>query len=860
MKYATIGILAHVDAGKTTLSESLMYAVGKLKSIGRVDKKDSFLDTDPIERERGITIFSKQAILDFGDLCVTLLDTPGHADFVAETERTLSVLDAAILVISGPQMVESHTRTLWQLLRTMNIPTFIFVNKMDLEGADKDKVLASLKKELSYECVDFTEVFDMPDEFSEEIATCDEELLESFLNCGTILFDDIRKLFKDSRIFPVMFGSALKFEGVRELRDVIAKTVIPYEGNEEFGARIYKISRDGKEERLTNMKITGGCLNVRDTILNEKVTAIKIYDGVKYTAVSSANCGQIVAVSGLSETYSGQGIGMEEGKASKGITPVLSYSLILPKDINESDAISKLLMLSEEQPDLSIEYNPETHSISISLMGEVQTEVIKRRIFERFSFNVEFGEKRIIYRETIKNTVEGVGHFEPLRHYAEVHLLLEPLEEGEGLVFETDLSEDILDKNWQRLIVTHLKERVHKGVLTGSPITDMKITLVGGKAHIKHTEGGDFRQATYRAVRNGLMQAQSRLLEPYYNFELEIPSKYIGRAMTDLERMHAKAFSPETYGEKAILRGSAPVSTLTGYSSDVISYTAGLGKLSVSLRGYSECHNTEEVIEKIGYDAERDVKNTADSVFCSHGAGVIIPWNDVKQHMHMPSYLNPTKKLTDEQIRMRLKREAKESTTGFLSNEEVDAIIKSSSFANKKETFIPHKGINHKMHVRAGETKPPVNKGSEKQSIKEEYILVDGYNVIYTWENLKALAKENIDSARDALIDILSDYSAMKGTKLIAVFDAYRLRDHKEECIEYHNINVVYTKSAQTADYYIERFAKENKNKYRIRVVTSDNIEQVIVSSDNAFITSSREFYDEVKNVKEEFNKRHGIT
>lgn len=860
MNYVTIGILAHVDAGKTTLSESLMYTAGKINKFGRVDKGDAFLDTDPLEKERGITIFSKQAILDFKAFEATLLDTPGHVDFSAETERTLSVLDAAILVISGPDMVQSHTRTLWHLLRTYRVPTIIFVNKMDQEGADKETILSALKSGLSGECVDFSEMKNMPDEMKEEIATCDEGLLEAFLESGEIAYEDIRKLFGSCSLYPVFFGSALKNEGVQDFIDGLSEIITPFSGTDELSARVFKISRDEKEERLTYMKITGGVLNVRDIVLDEKITGIRIYDGVRYTQVQSAYSGQIVAVTGLTNTYPGQGIGEETGEVSTMLTPVLSYSLILPKDINTSDAIAKLSRLSEEQPDLSIEYDAETHFTSISLMGDVQTEVLKRRIFERFGFNVEFGEKRIIYKETITNTVEGVGHFEPLRHYAEAHILLEPLKEGEGLQFDTVCSEDILDKNWQRLILTHLKEKVHRGVLTCSPITDIKLTLVTGKAHIKHTEGGDFRQATYRAVRNGLMQAESKLLEPYYDFILEIPSEFVGRAMTDLEMRSAKDFIPEINGDMAVLRGNAPVSTLTGYGSDVTAYTSGLGKLSVSVRGYGECHNSQEVIEKIGYDAERDIRNSADSVFCSHGSGVIVPWNEVKQHMHMPSYLNPTKELTDDQIRMRAKRQVTETVSEFISPDEVDSILKSASSANKKERFIPHKGINHKTHVLKKEAEDTVYRAPDKKSLRPEYLLVDGYNVIYAWDDLKDLARNNIDGARDALVDILSDYQAMKGINLIVVFDAYRLSNHREEYIEFNNINIVYTKTAQTADYYIERFAKENKSKFKIRVVTSDGIEQVIVRGDDAIVTSSRDFYEEVKITQSEFRAKHGVT
>ena len=874
MKYVTLGILAHVDAGKTTLSESLMFGTGKLNTLGRVDKGNAFLDTDPLEKERGITIFSKQAILNIGDYEVTLLDTPGHVDFSAETERTLSVLDAAILVVSGPDKIQSHTRTLWHLLKTYDVPTLIFVNKMDQEGTNKAEIMSELLGGLSGECVDFSDYrFDpdnatncddnlyiiLPEELLEHIATCDEGLLETYLEESRICTSDIQKLFKTRKLFPVFFGSALKNEGVSEFISSLKSIIKPYEGSDQFAARVFKITRDTKEERLTYAKVTGGEISVREIIGDEKITSIRVYDGERFEAVKTAYLGQIVAFSGLSNTYPGQGLGAQTSEVKAMLTPVLSYSLILPADINKSEALSKLMHLSEEQPDLSIEYDEETHAISISLMGEVQTEVLKRRICERFGFNVDFSEKSIIYKETIKNTVEGVGHFEPLRHYAEVHLLMEPLQEGDGLVFCADCSEDVLDRNWQRLVLTHLKERVHRGVLTCSAITDMKITLVTGKAHLKHTEGGDFRQATYRAVRNGLMQAECKLLEPYYDFVLDIPSEHVGRAMTDLELMGAKDFLPEVVADRAILRGNVPVSTLAGYGSEVTSYTGGLGKLSLSVRGYGECHNEQEVIEKIGYDPQRDTRNSADSVFCSHGSGIIVPWNEVKQHMHMPSALTPTKELTDEQIRNRAKAKVSETVSDFISPEEVDALLKNANSKNKKDEFIPHKGISHKKHVVKREPEETKYRPQSAKDIKPEYILVDGYNVIFAWEELNDIARSNIDGARGALLDILCDYQAMNGAQLIAVFDAYKLSNHPEEYSDYNNIHVVFTRTAQTADYYIERFTKENRTKFKIRVITSDALEQVIVRGENTTVTSSREFYDEVRTVKADFRERYNV-
>lgn len=866
MNYYVAGILAHVDAGKTTLSESLMYNLGKIKALGRVDKGNAFLDTDPLEKERGITIFSKQALLDFDKFSVTLLDTPGHVDFSAETERVLSVLDFAVLVISGAAGIQSHTRTLWRLLKSFNIPVIIFVNKMDQEGADKGILLEQINKNLSGNSVDFSAYSDPDENFLETIATLDEDLMESYLSGSSISRSDIQKLFINRKLFPVLFGAALKNEGISELIDALKYLVTASDVTESthnsssaFGARVFKISRDAREERLTHMKVLQGAISVRESINDEKVTSIRVYDGEKYTTVNTAIKGQVVAVTGLTATFPGQGLGSISGEVNASLTPVLSYELILPDDINKSEAVEKLMKLSEEQPDLSIDIDTDSSFITISLMGEVQTEVLKRRIKERFDLSVEFGKRRTIYKETIDNVVEGVGHFEPLRHYAEVHLLMEPLPCGSGMEFATDCSEDILDKNWQRLILTHLKERIHRGVLTRSAITDMKITVVSGRAHQKHTEGGDFRQATYRAVRQGLMQANCHLLEPYYDFTLEVPTEYIGRAMTDLEMRNAKDFSPEIAGEIGILKGSAPVSTLAGYGADVTAYTSGLGNLTLSVKGYGPCHNEEEVIAEFDYDPLRDTRNTADSVFCSHGSSDIIPWDQVKQHMHMPSVLAPTKELTDEQIRMRAKRAVPETTEQFISPEEVDSIIRNAGSANKKSEFIPHKGINHKSRSERPVARDSEYKSPKPREVLPEYLLVDGYNVIYAWDELKDLARENLDGARGALLDILCDYQAMRGVEVIAVFDAYRLKAHPEEFIDYHNIHLVYTRTAQTADYYIERFAIENRKKYRIRVATSDNVEQVIVRGENCTVVSSTDFRNEVYLLKHEFKEQHGV-
>ena len=874
MKHTTIGIVAHVDAGKTTLSESLMYNTGKINTLGRVDKGDAFLDTDSIEKERGITIFSKQAILNFGEITATLLDTPGHVDFSAETERTFSVLDLAILVISASDGVQSHTRTIWHLLKSYNVPTLIFVNKMDQPDTNAQALIKNLKSGLSDECVDFSEFINtdnqvnLSESFIETVAACDESTIERFLEGEDITLLDMQNLFYERKLYPVFFGSALKNEGISDFVNSLKHLLLDYSEipsnkiSASFGARVFKISRDNKEERLTHIKITSGQLSVREQLGDEKVTSLRLYDGIKYETVNSVVAGQIVAITGLNNTASGQGLGTESSIVEPLLSPVLSYRLILPKEIDSNDAISKLMKLSEEQPDLSLYYDSDSKSIDICLMGEVQTEILKQRILERFGYEISFGEKKIVYKETIDNIVEGVGHFEPLRHYAEVHLLLEPLEMGSGLVFETNCSEDILDKNWQRLVLTHLKERVHRGVLTGSAITDMKITLVSGRAHIKHTEGGDFRQATYRAVRNGLMQANSHLLEPYYDFVLEVPQEFVGRAMTDLQRLCAKDFSPEIEGNNTILRGYAPVSTLADYGREVTSYTSGLGQLSLSVKGYGPCHNEEEVLENNTYDWQRDLRNTPDSVFCSHGSGIIVPWDEVKNHMHMPSVLTPTKELTDEQIRLRAKRQTELTVSDFVSVEEVDAILGSIA-SNTGKSFTPHKGINHKKtksNTIDGITITAGAKPYKGKPILPECLLVDGYNVIYAWPELKELANHNLDGARGALLDILCDYQGMKGIEVIAVFDAYKLQNHAEEYTEYNNIHVVFTKTAQTADYYIERFTKENSKNYRIRVATSDYLEQVIVRGEtNTSIVSSREFFDEIQQTKKDFNALHGV-
>ena len=863
MKYLSIGIVAHVDAGKTTLSESIMYRAGKLKNTGRVDKGDAFLDTDNMEKERGITIFSKQALFHLGDMEITILDTPGHVDFSAEAERVFSVLDAAVLVISRADGVQSHTRTLWKLLSAYKIPTLIFVNKMDQPGDEIPAIIEKLKKELSPGVTDFSDFGEGGYEFWENIASLDEELIEKFLLEERLEESDIFGLFKDRKMFPVFFGAALKNEGVEEFIHAMEGLFSGFESSSEdapFSARVFKISRDEKEERLTHLKVLSGSVKVKDLVGEEKVNGIRLYDGAKFENLKEAKAGQVVELTGLSKTFAGQGIGTCEADGAV-LLPVLSYRLILPEGIDTSKAVAELMKLSEEQPDLFLEYDGDSKTIDIRLMGQVQTEILARRIKERFGYEVSFGEKRILYKETISNLVEGIGHFEPLRHYAEVHLILQPAAPGEGMVFDCDCSEDILDRNWQRLILTHLRERSHRGVLIGAPITDVHITVASGRAHVKHTEGGDFRQATYRAVRQGLMQAESHLLEPYYDFVLEVPTDFVGRAMTDLERLCAKDFLPETLGEVTRLSGTAPVSKMADYGREVASYTRGLGHLSLTVSGYGPCHNEEEVLAASSYSPENDIRNTPDSVFCSHGSGVVVPWNEVKAMAHVPSVLEPVKELTDEQIRNRAKTRTQEMKTGFLSVEEVDNIIDGIS-ANKKPDFIPHKGINRlpARHKERSESVAQKTTSKKPSPVLPKCLLVDGYNFLFASDELSALARTNLDSARDALLDMLCDYQGMTGIEVIAVFDAYSLYNHPEEYIDHNNIHVVFTKTAQTADYYIERFTKEKSSHFQIRVITSDSVERVIVSSEaNTHVTSSQEFWREFENFRRQFHEQHGV-
>lgn len=839
-----VGILAHVDAGKTTLSEGMLYTSGAIRTMGRVDNRDAFLDTYALERERGITIFSKQAVFPLGTTQVTLLDTPGHVDFSPEMERTLQVLDYAILVISGADGVQGHTRTLWNLLRRYEIPTFVFVNKMDQEGTDAKVLLQELKNVLEEGCVDFSTKRDA--HFYEETAVCSEDALEEFLETGRLKKETLQELFLERQLFPCFFGSALRLEGVKEFVEQMQELIKVPAYPETFGAKVFKIARDEAGNRLTYLKITGGSLKVKAVIEGQKVNQIRIYSGEKYEAVNEVEAGSICAVTGLSDTYPGEGLGAEQGTYLPVLEPVLNYQVIPTEGDDPILLLPKLRELEEEEPQLHIVWEEALQEIHVQLMGEVQLEVLKTLIYERFGVEVEFGQGNILYKETIQNTVEGVGHFEPLRHYAEVHLLLEPGESGSGVQCMSVCSEDLLDRNWQRLILTHLMETEHRGVLTGAPITDIRITLVSGKAHLKHTEGGDFRQAVYRAVRQGLKQADSVLLEPYYEYRLELPSENVGRAMTDIERMHGTFGLPQTEADRTILTGTAPVSTMRDYQKEVHAYTRGNGTLQCTLKGYALCHNTEEVLAATGYDSERDTLHPTSSVFCAHGAGFLVPWYEVKEYMHLPSIMQekPSDSSEEKQTAYRVSKE----TDAWIDTEEVDRIIAQSVGANKKQKTLPKKKV---PEYYKSTSKP------KKQEVREEYLLVDGYNVIFAWEDLKDLAQVSIDGARGKLLDVLCDYQGMKKCNLIVVFDAYRVQGHKTEISTYHNIHVVFTKEAETADQYIEKFAHENGKKYNVTVATSDGLEQIIIRGQGCRLLSARELKDEIERTKKTLFEEH---
>ena len=837
-----VGILAHVDAGKTTLSEGMLYTSGAIRTMGRVDNRDAFLDTYALERERGITIFSKQAVFPLGTTQVTLLDTPGHVDFSPEMERTLQVLDYAILVISGADGVQGHTRTLWNLLRRYEIPTFVFVNKIDQKGTDAEVLLQELKNVLEEGCVDFSTKRDV--HFYEEAAVCSEDALEEFLETGRLKKETLQELFLERQLFPCFFGSALRLEGVKEFVEQMQELIKVPAYSETFGAKVFKIARDEAGNRLTYLKITGGSLKVKAVIEGQKVNQIRIYSGEKYEAVNEVEAGSICAVTGLSDTYPGEGLGAEQGTYLPVLEPVLNYQVIPMEGDDPILLLPKLRELEEEEPQLHIVWEEALQEIHVQLMGEVQLEVLKTLIYERFGVEVEFGQGNILYKETIQNTVEGVGHFEPLRHYAEVHLLLEPGEPGSGVQCMSVCSEDLLDRNWQRLILTHLMETEHRGVLTGAPITDIRITLVSGKAHLKHTEGGDFRQAVYRAVRQGLKQAESVLLEPYYEYRLELPSENVGRAMTDIERMHGTFGLPQTEADRTILTGMAPVSTMRDYQKEVHAYTRGNGTLQCTLKGYAPCHNTEEVLAATGYDSERDTLHPTGSVFCAHGAGFLVPWYEVKEYMHLPSIMQ--EKPSDSSEEKQTAYRVPEETDAWIDTEEVDRIIAQSVSANKKQKTLPKKKV---PEYYKSTSKP------KKQEVREEYLLVDGYNVIFAWEDLKDLAQVSIDGARGKLLDVLCDYQGMKKCNLIVVFDAYRVQGHKTEISTYHNIHVVFTKEAETADQY--KFAHENGKKYNVTVATSDGLEQIIIRGQGCRLLSARELKDEIERTKKTLFEEH---
>lgn len=860
MKQLILGILAHVDAGKTTLSEALLYTTGNIRKLGRVDHKDAFLDTYSLERERGITIFSKQAQLKWKneneEINMTLLDTPGHVDFSAEMERTLQVLDYGILVVSGSDGVQGHTETLWKLLKRYNIPTFIFVNKMDLAGSDKNHIMENLKSRLDTNCVDFSDYEKSDDNFLENVATCDENALENYMDTGEISNEEITNLIAERKVFPCFFGSALKLDGIELLLNAMANLTKNKSYSDEFGARVYKISRDSQGNRLTHMKVTGGVLKVKDVINDEKVNQIRIYSGNKFETKDSVKAGEVCAVTGLENTRPGQGIGDQEGESIPVLEPVLTYQIILPEGCDAHNTFNKLKQLEEEDPQLDIVWNENLKEIHARLMGDVQIEILQSLIKERFDIDVTFGQGSIVYKETIKNKVEGIGHFEPLRHYAEVHLLLEPGEPGSGMVFETACKEDDLDKNWQRLILTHLYEKQHVGVLTGSHITDMKITLIGGRAHAKHTEGGDFRQATYRAVRNGLKQAESVLLEPYYEFTLEVPTENVGRAMNDISQMKGEFETPKTNGEVTEITGYAPVSTMSGYITTVNTYTRGRGRLYCKLAGYMPCHNASEVIMEINYDSERDVENPTGSVFCAYGAGFNVEWDKVKDYAHVTTdnlkdndYEEPEKFVPVKQPEPGKKWQMGAS---YAEDKELQAIFE-KQFGPVKRRLANETGFGYTYNQGSGKKtqKKYVYKENKNKKNEKKYLLVDGYNVIFAWKELNELAQVNLDGARLKLMDIMSNYQGYKQCELILVFDAYKVKGNIGEVSKYNNINVVYTKEAETADTYIEKVTNEIGKKYQVTVATSDRLEQMIVLSRGAVRMSSNELLQDVMAVHE---------
>ncbi|HJA66746.1 MAG TPA: TetM/TetW/TetO/TetS family tetracycline resistance ribosomal protection protein [Candidatus Mediterraneibacter cottocaccae] len=876
LKHITLGLVAHVDAGKTTLSEGMLYLAGITRKLGRVDHGDAFLDTYELERERGITIFSKQAVFPWNDAEITILDTPGHVDFSAEMERTLQVLDYVVLVISALDGVQGHTETLWRLLKRYEIPTFIFVNKMDQEGADRERILAQLRARFGDGCIDFGGLSGNAD-MLEDLAVCDEVMMEEFLEHGTIGRETIRRVIRERHVFPCYFGCALRAEGIEELLDGITEYAFCPQYPETFGARVYKIARDDQGSRLTYMKITGGSLRVKETVpgIQEKVNQIRIYSGAKYEMVQEALPGQICAVTGLDSTRPGQGLGEEEEAEMPVLEPVLTYRIELPDECDPHTMLRSLRQLEEEEPELHIVWEEKLGEIHAKLMGEVQIEVLRRQIKERFGVSVTFGEGSIVYKETIGTVVEGVGHFEPLRHYAEVHLKMEPGERGSGLQFASECSEDILDRNWQRLILTHLEEKEHRGVLTGAAVTDMKITLISGRAHQKHTEGGDFRQATYRAVRQGLMKAESILLEPYYAFRMELPAGNVGRAMTDIRRMSGTFDTPETDGDSAVLTGSVPVETMRGYQTEFAAYTGGRGRLSCVLKGYDVCHNADEVIAAADYDPEADLENPAGSVFCAHGAGFVVPWYEVEDYMHLEGMQE--ERGTDENddsgenihpggisggpggYRRIAGQERRQIE---LTREELDAIyVRTPDPVKRKVSSTPvtvrAKNRNESAEAEGSAQNDKWAQRRRDRGAGEEYLLVDGYNIIFSWEELKDLADTDIGAARGKLMDLLCNYQGYRKCTLILVFDAYKVEGNPGEVMKYHNIYVVYTKEAETADQYIEKTVRKIARQAQVTVATSDALEQVIILGQGARRMSAPGLKEEVELAISEMRGEH---
>lgn len=829
MKKIVAGILAHVDAGKTTLAEAMLYRTGKLRKIGRVDHGDTALDTHTLERERGITIFASQAVFSTDKIEVTLLDTPGHVDFSSETERTLSVLDYAILVISGLDGVQSHTLTLWKLLKLYNVPTFVFVTKMDFARKSREEIIENLNSELDGEFVDFGD----EKAVSENMALCSESLMEKYLSGEEIDEKEIAEAIKLRKIFPCFFGSGLKLDGIDKFIKALEEYTIQPEYPEVFGAKVFKISHDSQGVRLTHVKVTGGSVKVREMIGDEKISGIRIYSGAKFTTADEVESGGICALTGLDKTYNGQGLGFEDAGEKPTLEPVMNYRVVLPDGCDADTLLPKLRELEEEDPQLHVTWNSHLKEIHVGLMGEVQAEILKSIVAERFDVKIDIDSGRVMYKETIENTVEGVGHYEPLRHYAEVHLIMEPLPRGAGLIFKTDCSEDTLDRNWQRLILMHLGEKQHLGVLTGSPITDMKITLAAGRAHIKHTEGGDFRQATYRAVRQGLMQAKSKLLEPYFSFRLEVPSEQIGRAINDIRMKSGSFESPEESGGISVLSGRAPVTELNGYASEVAAYTGGRGRLYCESAGYDDCHNAEKVIAELAYDPEADLENTPDSVFCAHGGGFGVKWNKVGEYMHLESCLEKEKPYTPPVNRRNL----------HIDDKELEAIMEREFGKPRYELYRPTAKKNDG------------NQTDFEMTERKSYVLVDGYNVIFAWDELKSLADTDLGAARERLMEILCNYSAYTKNNVVLVFDAYKVPGNTGERFDFHNIHVVYTKERELGDVYIEKLISEIGKNDRVRVVTSDNLIQLSAVRFGVLRMSAAEFEREVDSVHAKIGK-----